>query len=135
VHAFAHVTGGGLAANLARVLPPGTGATVDRGTWCPPAIFSLLAGHGGIGQGEMERVFNMGVGMVAVVGANDADGAFDLVNARGIRAWPVGEVTSGGEGVRLVPVFFAVVFVEVAVAVNEVGGGVVVVVLPAFADA
>ena len=67
MHAFAHVTGGGLAANLARVLPAGTGATVDRGTWRPPAIFGLLAGHGGIGQDEMERVFNMGVGMAAVV--------------------------------------------------------------------
>ncbi len=50
----------------------------------------------------MERVFNMGVGMVALVGADDAGRALDLVNARGIRAWPVGEVTSGGEGVRLV---------------------------------
>src|SRR5205823_9020239 len=53
VHAFAHVTGGGLAANLARVLPQEMGATVDRGTWHPPAIFGLLAGHGGIGQDEM----------------------------------------------------------------------------------
>jgi phosphoribosylformylglycinamidine cyclo-ligase len=102
VHAFAHVTGGGLADNLARVLPPGTGATVDRGTWRPPAIFGLLSGHGGIGQDEMERVFNMGVGMVALVGADDVGRALDLVDARGIRAWPVGEVTSGGEGVRLV---------------------------------
>jgi len=89
------------------VLPPGTGATVDRGTWRPPSIFGLLAGHGGIGQDEMERVFNMGVGMVAVVAANDADRALDLVNARDIRAWPVGEVTSGGEGVRLVGAYQA----------------------------
>src|SRR5689334_23495790 len=79
VHAFAHVTGGGLAANLARVLPPGTSATVDRGTWCPPVIFGLLAGHGGIGQDEMERVFNMGVGMLALVGADDADRAQQLL--------------------------------------------------------
>jgi phosphoribosylformylglycinamidine cyclo-ligase len=101
VHAFAHVTGGGLAANLARVLPQGTGATVDRGTWQPPAIFGLLAGHGRIGQDEMERVFNMGAGMVAVVGAGDADRAADLLKARGIRAWRAGEVTSGGDS-RLV---------------------------------
>ena len=107
VHAFAHVTGGGLAANLARVLPPGTSATVDRGTWCPPAIFGLLAGHGGIGQGEMERVFNMGVGMVALVGADDADRAQRLLASRGIPAWPVGEITSGGEGVRLVGAYRA----------------------------
>ena len=107
VHAFAHVTGGGLAANLARVLPPGTSATVDRGTWCPPAIFGLLAGHGGIGQGEMERVFNMGVGMVALVGADDADRAQRLLASRGIPAWPAGEITSGGEGVRLVGAYRA----------------------------
>jgi len=106
VHAFAHVTGGGLAANLARVLPQGTGATVDRGTWHPPAIFGLLAGHGGIGQDEMERVFNMGVGMVAVVGPGDADRAADLLNARGIRTWRAGEVTPG-EGARLVGAYRA----------------------------
>jgi phosphoribosylformylglycinamidine cyclo-ligase len=75
---------------------------VDRGTWHPPAIFGLLAGHGGIGQDEMERVFNMGVGMVAVVGADDADRAVDLVNARGVRAWRAGEVTQDSEGARLV---------------------------------
>jgi phosphoribosylformylglycinamidine cyclo-ligase len=105
VHAFAHVTGGGLAANLARVLPPGAGATVDRGTWRPPAIFGLLAGHGGIGQDELERVFNLGVGMVAVVGAADADRAVDLVNARGVRAWRAGEISQDSEGARLAGVF------------------------------
>jgi phosphoribosylformylglycinamidine cyclo-ligase len=77
------------------------GATVDRGTWRLPAVFPFIAGHGGIGQDEMERVFNMGVGMVAVVGADDADRAADLMNARGVRAWRAGEVTSG-EGARLV---------------------------------
>ena len=97
VHAFAHVTGGGLAANLARVLPRGAGATVDRGTWQPPAIFGLLAGHGGIGQDEMERVFNMGAGMVAVVAADDADRAMELLNARGMSTWRAGEITSGEE--------------------------------------
>jgi len=97
VHAFAHVTGGGLAANLARVLPRGAGATVDRGTWQPPAIFGLLAGHGGIGQDEMERVFNMGAGMVAVVAADDADRAMELLNARGMSTWRAGEITPGEE--------------------------------------
>src|SRR4029077_20180767 len=66
VHAFAHVTGGGLAANLARVLPAGAGAVLDRATWRPPPVFGLLAGRGGIDAAEMERVFNMGVGMAAV---------------------------------------------------------------------
>jgi phosphoribosylformylglycinamidine cyclo-ligase len=102
MHAFAHVTGGGLAANLARVLPPGTGATVDRGTWRPPAIFGLLAGRGGIGQEEMERVFNMGVGMVAVVGAADADRALRLLADREVPAWAAGSVTQDVKGARLV---------------------------------
>ena len=99
------MTGGGLAANLARVLPPGTSATVDRGTWCPPAIFGLLAGHGGIGQGDMERVFNMGVGMVALVGADHADRARQLLASRGIHAWLAGEVTGDTDGARLVGVY------------------------------
>jgi len=102
VHAFAHVTGGGLGANLARVLPPGTGALVDRGTWRPAEVFGFLAGHGRIGQEDMERVFNMGVGMVAVVGADDADRAVDLLSTRGVRAWCAGEVTRDAEGARLV---------------------------------
>ena len=102
VHAFAHVTGGGLAANLARVLPEGTGAAVDRGTWHPPAIFGLLAGHGGVGQDEMERVFNMGVGMAAVVGARDAETALGLLAARDVPAWLVGEISAGAGAARLV---------------------------------
>jgi phosphoribosylformylglycinamidine cyclo-ligase len=102
VHAYAHVTGGGLAANLARVLPPGMGATVDRGTWRPAAIFGLLAGHGGIPEAELEQVFNMGVGMAAVVAADDADRAARLLVDRGIPAWRAGEVTSDAEDVRLV---------------------------------
>jgi phosphoribosylformylglycinamidine cyclo-ligase len=102
VHAYAHITGGGLAANLARVLPPGTGAIVDRGTWRPAAIFGLLAGHGGIAEAELERVLNMGVGMVAVIAADDADRAVRLFMDRGISAWRAGEVTSDAEGVRLV---------------------------------
>jgi phosphoribosylformylglycinamidine cyclo-ligase len=102
VHAFAHVTGGGLAANLARVLPAQTGAVVDRATWRPPAVFGLLAGHGGIGREEMERVFNMGVGMLAVIGAADAGRAVGLLRVRWVTAWVAGEVTSGAEGARLV---------------------------------
>jgi phosphoribosylformylglycinamidine cyclo-ligase len=107
VHAFAHVTGGGLAANLARVLPRGTGAVVDRGTWRPPAVFGLLAGHGGIGREEMERAFNMGVGMLAVVSASDAGRGVGVLGARGVGAWLAGEVTSGAEGARLIGAYQA----------------------------
>ncbi len=101
VHAFAHATGGGIAANRARVRPAGAGAVVDRAAWRPPPIFGLLAAHGGIGSDEMERVFNMGIGMTAIVNAADADRALRMLTARGVPAWAVGEVTQGTEGARL----------------------------------
>jgi phosphoribosylformylglycinamidine cyclo-ligase len=101
VHALAHITGGGLAANLARVLPPGTGAVLDRATWRPPPVFALLAGRGGIDAAEMERVFNMGVGMAAVVAAGDADRALRVLAARDVTGWVLGEVTGQDDGVRL----------------------------------
>jgi len=95
VHAFAHITGGGLAANLSRVLPPGAGATLDRGTWRPPPVFGLLARHGGIAAEEMERVFNLGIGMIAVVAPDAAGPALGLLAARGVPAWVAGQVTAG----------------------------------------
>ncbi len=101
VHAFAHITGGGIAANLSRVLPPGTGAVLDRGTWRPPAIFGLLAAHGGIGPAQLEHVFNMGVGMIAVVAPATAGRALRTLEERGIPAWPLGEVTQDHEGAHL----------------------------------
>ena len=101
VRAFAHITGGGLAANLSRVLPPGADATIDRGTWRPPAVFGLLAAHGGVAAEEMERVFNMGVGMVAVVGADGAGRALSLLADRGLPAWQAGQVTPGTGQARL----------------------------------
>ena len=101
VHALAHITGGGLAANLGRVLPPGTGAVLDRGTWRPPPVFGLLADRGGVDAAEMERVFNMGVGMAAVVAADDASRALRLLAARGVTGWVLGEVTGQDGGVRL----------------------------------
>ena len=101
VHAFAHITGGGLAANLARVLPPGSGAVLDRGSWRPQPVFGLLAERGGVDMDEMERVFNMGVGMVAVLAADDGDRALRLLEARGVPGWVLGEVTRQPGGVRL----------------------------------
>ena len=95
VHAYAHVTGGGLAANLARVLPPGASAVLDRGSWRPPPVFGLLAGRGEVPAEEMERVFNMGVGMAAVVAATDADRVLDMLASREVPAWVIGEVTAG----------------------------------------
>src|SRR5262249_15518713 len=100
VHAFAHITGGGLVANLSRVLPPGAGATLDRGTWRPPPVFGLLARHGGIADEGMERGFNQGVRMIAGVARDAAGPALDVLAARGVPAWVAGQVTAGsGEAV------------------------------------
>lgn len=97
VHAYAHITGGGLAANLSRVLPPGTAAVLDRGSWRPPPIFGVLARYGQLDGDEMERVFNMGVGMAAVVAADAVDQAVSLLTERGVPAWRAGEVTEAAE--------------------------------------
>jgi len=101
VHAFSHVTGGGLAANLARVLPGNADAVLDRGTWSPAPVFGLLARHGQVPDADMEQVFNMGVGMVAVVAAADADRARRLLAERDVPAWVAGQVTEGSGTARL----------------------------------
>jgi len=101
VHAYAHVTGGGLAANLARVLPAGVDAELDRATWRPPAIFGLLAARGGVPPEEMDRVFNMGVGMTAVVARADADRALGTLASRGVPAWVLGETVPGTGTARM----------------------------------
>jgi phosphoribosylformylglycinamidine cyclo-ligase len=98
VHAFSHVTGGGLAANLDRVLPTGVEVLIDRTTWAPAPIFGLVGRLGGVEQPELERTLNMGVGMVAIVAGADADKAVDLFARRGVRAWVAGDVRESGPG-------------------------------------
>ena len=94
VHALAHVTGGGLSANLDRVLPPGCTATIDRTTWTPAPIFDLIAERGSVTAHEMERTFNLGVDMVAVVPPDAADDAVARLTDRGVPAWVAGEISS-----------------------------------------
>jgi phosphoribosylformylglycinamidine cyclo-ligase len=101
VHAFAHVTGGGLAGNTARVVPGGLEAVLDRGTWALPAAVHLLEEHG-VPRTESERAFNCGVGMVAVVAEDAADRAVALLTGRGVPAWVAGAVRAGDTGARLV---------------------------------
>ncbi|SHG14968.1 phosphoribosylformylglycinamidine cyclo-ligase [Jatrophihabitans endophyticus] len=91
-HAFAHITGGGLAGNLARVLPPGTAATVDRATWAPQPVFDLVRTTGDVSRADLELAFNLGVGMVAVVPAARVQDAVGLLTDRGVPAWPIGDV-------------------------------------------
>lgn len=94
VHAFAHVTGGGLAGNLVRVLPAGVTAVVDRATWEPQPIFELVRQVGNVARVEMERTFNLGVGMVAVLPADQVDAASGLLSRLDMTVWPLGEVRS-----------------------------------------
>lgn len=98
VRAFAHITGGGLAANLARVIPPGLHAVLDRGTWTPAPVFSLIAHRGRVERAEMERTFNMGIGMVAAVASEDVDRALAMLTARHVPAWVLGEIEPVDEG-------------------------------------
>src|SRR5262245_34704344 len=102
VHAFAHVTGGGLAGNLVRVLPDTVEAVVDRATWTPQPIFELIARTGGVAPPDMEQTFNLGVGMVAVVPAAEESAAIDQLAERGVPAWRLGEVRPGSGQVTLV---------------------------------
>ena len=97
LHAVSHVTGGGLASNLARVLPRGLIATVDRGGWTPQPIFDLIGDLGSVPQTDREATFNLGVGMVLVVDASAADRAISRLTARGTRAWVLGAVTSSDD--------------------------------------
>lgn len=100
-HAFSHITGGGLAANLARVLPAGLHATVDRATWSPQPIFDLVATTGRVSRADLEIAFNLGVGMVAVVPAERAEDALVLLAGRDVPAWRLGDVADGGAAVDL----------------------------------
>lgn len=92
VHAFSHVTGGGLAANLARVLPGDLAAEVDRSTWQVPAVFDAIARIGAVPRAEMERTFNMGIGMFAIVGPDDVDDALATLRERDVTSWVCGSV-------------------------------------------
>ncbi len=98
VRTFCHVTGGGLAGNLERVIPPGLMAELDRGTWTPAPVFGMIAQRGRIERAEMEKTFNMGVGMVAVVAPEDTDRALAILTARHLRCWILGTVKKGSKG-------------------------------------
>jgi phosphoribosylformylglycinamidine cyclo-ligase len=92
VHAMAHVTGGGLAANLARVLPEELVATLERRTWTPAPVFDLVRQVGGVPQADLEATLNCGVGMVALLDPRGIDAAVAVLADHGVAAWVAGEV-------------------------------------------
>lgn len=102
VHAFAHITGGGLVANIDRILPKHCDAVLTRGRWETPRIFSVIQEAGSVTDAEMERVFNLGMGMVAVVPEGRHEDAIDTIRRAGHDCWLVGEVVSGHGQTRLV---------------------------------
>lgn len=93
LRAFSHVTGGGLAANVARVMPTGLAATIDRSGWDLPPVFSSVQTAGAVPWGDLESTLNMGVGMVAIVAADEADAVVGASRAAGVPAWVLGGVT------------------------------------------
>ena len=94
VHSLSHVTGGGIAANLARVLPKGAWVDIERGSWSPGSVFRVLSDMAGTSLESAEGTWNLGIGMFAVVAADDAARVIDAVQARGIRAWETGRVST-----------------------------------------
>ncbi len=96
VHALSHVTGGGIAANLARVLPQGSWAEVDRSTWSPSPVFRVLSDIAGASLESTEGTWNLGIGFLAVVDAAKKDAAISALAAEGIPAWQVATVSMSG---------------------------------------
>ena len=93
LHAMSHVTGGGIAQNLQRVIPPGLAVSVDRSTWTPPAVMSYLAEAGSLTLADVEDTWNMGIGFFVIVDDAATNQVMELCEAAGIAAWPVGTVT------------------------------------------
>ncbi|SER02931.1 phosphoribosylformylglycinamidine cyclo-ligase [Microlunatus flavus] len=104
VHAMSHVTGGGLANNLARVVPSSCTVRIDRSTWSPAPVFGLVRELGDVSERDLEATLNLGVGMVAVLPAAGVDAAIALLAGRGLRAWVCGAVegSTGPDDARVV---------------------------------
>ena len=98
INGIAHITGGGLLENIPRVLPPGCHATINLASWNRPSLFDLLQNAGNVERFEMYRTFNMGIGMVLVVQAAEADDMLSRLNGLGEKAWLIGEISACEEG-------------------------------------
>jgi len=99
VHGVAHITGGGLHENLARILPEGVQAVIKRDRWPVPPIFSWLQRLGEVEQSEMDRVFNMGIGLALVVSPYYAESIRSQIADAGLECWQIGHTTVGPRGV------------------------------------
>ena len=98
IHVFSHITGGGIAANIARVLPHHLHAELDRSSWQPQPLFQVIQHAARASIAEMERTFNMGIGMAAVVAADAADAVVRTLRGAGVNAWVCGTVRLRNDG-------------------------------------
>lgn len=103
IKGLAHITGGGLPANVVRILPDGCTAYIQNGTWEILPIFPFLQAKGDVEEAEMYRVFNMGIGMVVIVPPDSVDAALASLKAAGESTYQIGEVILGERGVQGVP--------------------------------
>jgi phosphoribosylformylglycinamidine cyclo-ligase len=101
VKALAHITGGGLVENVPRVLPEGTAAEVERGSWPVPPVFKLMQEIGNVAESEMYRTFNTGVGMVVICSPEDAGAVAKHLDGLGEKAYTIGRVVAGAREVKI----------------------------------
>jgi len=92
LHGLAHITGGGITGNVPRVIPDHCQAVIDRHTWKPPALFSVLQQAGAIDQEEMFRVFNMGIGLVVVGPSEQSSRIISIIHEQGMTGWVIGDI-------------------------------------------
>jgi phosphoribosylformylglycinamidine cyclo-ligase len=95
VKAFAHITGGGFVDNIPRVLPKALDVVIKKGSWDMLPIFQIIEQKSGVPDAELYQVFNMGIGMVAIVSVDKADAALKFIRAQKHKAWLIGEVVKG----------------------------------------
>ena len=93
--ALAHITGGGFVDNIPRVLPKDCDVVIRKDSWEMPPIFQLIRRQGGVPEEELYQVFNMGIGMTAIVAADRAEAALRFIRAQKVQAWFVGQVVKG----------------------------------------
>lgn len=103
LHGMAHITGGGIPGNLVRILPAGCEAVVDARSWELPPLFTVLQQAGGVSTAEMRDVFNLGVGLIAVLPPQSVPAAQAAARADGVATWTMGEIRPGPQAVRFVP--------------------------------
>ena len=100
MHGMAHITGGGIAGNLVRILPETASADVDSESWDVPRLFSILQQSGRVDTAEMREVFNLGIGYIGVLPADSVTLAVEAAEVAGVKTWVIGEIRTGQQEVR-----------------------------------